>query len=126
MIRYICLSDAYHTIFEATLLKFVPSPTSLDLMGGLEWAQCHWCPYWVYDPYIIDWIGAPLCNLCYDYHLGLGSFQSLKDEDPEWYGLPYDPTALTRCAAWLSYSFCSSNVAIFTQMAYFFVDELTP
>ena len=100
-------------------VKGLPIPLS-------RWAQCHWCPYWVYDPYIIDWIGAPLCNLCYDYHLGLGSFQSLKDEDPEWYGLPYDPSALTRCAAWLSYSFCSSNVAIFTQMAYFFVDELTP
>ena len=95
-------------------------------MGSLDWAQCHWCPYWVYDPYIIDWIRAPLCNLCYDYHLGLDAFQYLRDEDPEWYGLPYEPSALTRCAARLSYSFCSCNVVIFTVMAQFLVNELTP
>ena len=36
--------------------------------------------YWVEDPCIIDWIGRPLCNLCFDLHI-------------EHDGGPYEPTA---------------------------------
>ena len=35
----------------------------------MGWARCYWCPGWVYDPYIIDWIGEPLCGVCFDRHV---------------------------------------------------------
>ena len=49
------------------------------------WTQCYWCPYWVYNPYIIDWIGRPLCNWCFDWHIGND-------------GGPYEPNARQRTA----------------------------
>ena len=48
------------------------------------WVECYWCGYWVYDPYILDWIGAPLCDWCYEWEL--------EDEA----GGPYEPSARTR------------------------------
>ena len=30
--------------------------------------QCYWCERWAWDPYIIDWIGHPLCDDCMDWH----------------------------------------------------------
>ena len=38
-------------------------------MGSMGWARCFWCPRWVYNPYILDWIGEVLCERCYDNHL---------------------------------------------------------
>ena len=40
--------------------------------GNDEWVKCYWCDSWVNDPYIIDWIGEPLCDLCVDWHMGWG------------------------------------------------------
>ena len=37
-------------------------------MGTLGWTRCYWCPGWVFNPYIIDWIGRPLCDVCFDRH----------------------------------------------------------
>ena len=52
--------------------------------GDDHWSQCYWCGYWTRgDIYIIDWIGEPLCNMCFDRHT---------DED----GGPYQPDAITR------------------------------
>ena len=46
------------------------------IMGSLGWCQCYWCDEWVYNPYIIDWIGEILCRTCIDHHLdGDGSPQ---------------------------------------------------
>ena len=53
-------------------------------MGTLEWVRCYWCNRWAYGPYVVDWIGAPLCDRCYDWHV---------END----GGPYEPSALTRC-----------------------------
>ena len=47
-------------------------------------APCYWCGYWVYNPYIIEYIDRPLCNWCFDWHT---------DFD----GGPYEPTAQQRC-----------------------------
>ena len=61
------------------------------------WVKCYWCDYWVEDPYIIDWIGRPLCDLCFDWHMGWGQFQCLADTNAEpWRGGPYEPCATTR------------------------------
>ena len=55
-------------------------------MGSMGWARCYWCEYWVENPYIIDWIGEPLCDWCFDWHLDYG-------------GGPYEPSAVNRLAA---------------------------
>ena len=55
------------------------------LMGSFGtgvWKPCYWCDYWVEDPFIIDWIGRPLCNLCVDWHMGWGRFQTLDGSMP--------------------------------------------
>ena len=31
--------------------------------------ECYWCEEWVHVDYIIDWIGQPLCDACFDMHL---------------------------------------------------------
>ena len=62
-------------------------------MGSLGWTQCYWCPYWVYDPHILDWIGRPLCNACWDWHFGY---------DHGMMGGPYEPTARQRAATLLT------------------------
>ena len=54
-------------------------------MGSLGWTQCHWCPYWVYNPYLIDGIDRPLCDWCFEWRV-------LHD------GSPYEPTAIRRAA----------------------------
>ena len=52
--------------------------------GDNHWSQCYWCDYWTRgNIYIIDWVGKPLCNQCFDWHT---------DED----GGPYQPNAITR------------------------------
>ena len=52
-------------------------------MGSMGWVECYWCRYWVYDPYIIDYVGHPLCDWCFDWcYVGGG---------------PYEPSAQTRC-----------------------------
>ena len=62
----------------------VAHPASVTTMGSFRgWERCYWCPYWVEDPYIIDWIGRPLCNWCFDWHIGHN-------------GGPYEPTAAQR------------------------------
>ena len=38
-------------------------------MGTMGWTRCYWCQGWVNDPYIIDWIGKPLCDTCFDRHV---------------------------------------------------------
>ena len=30
--------------------------------------ECDWCEGWVWDHYIIDWVGEPLCDPCFDRH----------------------------------------------------------
>ena len=50
--------------------------------GTRVWRTCYWCNYWVQDPFIIDWIGRPLCNLCVDWHMGWGRFQTLNGSMP--------------------------------------------
>ena len=54
-----------------------------DWVVGCGWASCYWCHYWTYNPYIINWIGRPLCDNCFDWHLG-------------WFGGPYEPTGTQR------------------------------
>ena len=51
--------------------------------GADHWSECYWCGWWQQD--IIDWIGEPLCNWCFDYHI---------DAD----GGPYQPDAIGRAA----------------------------
>ena len=51
--------------------------------GEGVWVKCYWCDSWVENPYIIDWIGRPLCDRCFHRHIGTG-------------GGPYQPTALQR------------------------------
>ena len=52
--------------------------------GADHWSQCYWCQWWQQgDVYIIDWIGRPLCDRCYDWHTDFG-------------GGPYQPDAIVR------------------------------
>ena len=51
----------------------------------LGWRQCYWCGWWQEDMIIIDWIGAPLCDWCFDWHI-VG-------------GRPYRPDARDRMEA---------------------------
>ena len=48
----------------------------------------------------IDWIGAPLCNLCQDWHLGDGQFEAermaVEARGGTWFKGPYEPTEITR------------------------------
>ena len=45
-------------------------------MGSMGWGRCYWCHDWVFDPYIIDWIGWPLCDTCFDRHVdGLDNYE---------------------------------------------------
>ena len=81
--------------------------------GRGSWLPCYWCGYWVENPYLIDWIGKPLCNLCFEWHMGWGRFdlEELEDEAelkwaravlaqykwcPDQGGGPYEPCARTR------------------------------
>ena len=87
---------------QASVLRHIPQDFREGPCGFSQWRQCHWCDYWIHDPYEIDWIKGPLCDLCCDWHLGEGRFVDLADaaraSDNEWCGLPYEPTAATRCA----------------------------
>ena len=38
-------------------------------MGSLGWFQCYWCQWWQEGGYIIDWIGYPLCDRCFDWYV---------------------------------------------------------
>ena len=76
----------------------------MAIMGSFGqgvWIQCYWCPWEVENPYIIDWIGRPLCVLCEDWHLGLGQFQDQRRlaeaNGEDWFGGPYSPSARERC-----------------------------
>ena len=53
-------------------------------MGTLGWTRCYWCSFWVHNPYIIDWVEHPLCEVCFDWCIVRG-------------GGPYEPTAQQRC-----------------------------
>ena len=33
-------------------------------MGSMGWVRCYWCPYWVYNPYLVDQYPVPLCDWC--------------------------------------------------------------
>ena len=79
-------------------------------MGSMCWVQCYWCDYWVWDPYIIDYIGRPLCNLCFDWHLGIDGFEAERlaveaRGEIEWFGGPYEPTEITRTTRRLQHFF---------------------
>jgi hypothetical protein len=69
-------------------------------------ALCYWCDDLVVNAYNSVWIGAPLCDLCQDWHLGHGPFREEADRirarGAEWDGGPYSPTAADRCAVLLS------------------------
>ena len=52
-------------------------------MGSMGWAKCYWCEYWNYNPYIIDGVGEPFCDWCFDWFLDGGG--------------PYRPHARDRC-----------------------------
>ena len=67
------------------------------IMGSAGWVRCYWCEYWVYNPYIIDWVGHPLCDWCYDWHVYYD-------------GGPYEPTARQRTASRLQLLF--AHVAV--------------
>ena len=77
-------------------------PWLFSSMGSLGWTQCYWCDYWVNNPYILDWIGHALCDLCMDWHLGQNRFAAMAEAEValgnEWSGLPYEPTHVTRCS----------------------------
>ena len=70
------------------------------------YVRCAWCDWWAWDPYIIDWIGKPLCDLCFAWHLGVGPFLELQmaaeASGMSWTGGPYEPTAITRAETLLS------------------------
>ena len=54
--------------------------------GVDHWSECYWCGWWQQgNIYIIDWIGEPLCDWCFDYHIDAG-------------GGPYQPDAIGRAA----------------------------
>ena len=36
-------------------------------MGTIDWAECAFCEYWVFDPYLYDPGGYALCDWCDDY-----------------------------------------------------------
>ena len=36
-------------------------------MGTIDWAECAFCEYWVFDPYLHDPGGYALCDWCDDY-----------------------------------------------------------
>ena len=46
-------------------------------MGTMGWVRCYWCPGSAFNPYIIDWIGRPLCDRCFDRH-----YEDLDDNQP--------------------------------------------
>ena len=66
--------------------------------GNGVWVECYWCDYWVENPYIIDWIGHPLCDLCVEWHMGEGRFErdAAQLGREHWRGGPYEPCATTR------------------------------
>ena len=46
-----------------------------------EWMSCYWCDTWIWDPFLLDWIGGgrPLCNVCLACHLGVGRVACQRD-----------------------------------------------
>ena len=65
------------------------------------YVKCYWCDYDEWDPYVIDWIGRPLCDYCQDWHLGEGIYAQhpqVLAAGLDWFGEPYEPTAITRAA----------------------------
>ena len=90
----VCLALS-HWVFGSVCFPFT------KLMGSFgrgSYVTCYWCDYWVHDPYIIDRIGKPLCDLCFDWHMGWGRFQSLAAQygEEHWCGGPYEPCETTR------------------------------
>ena len=73
--------------------------------GRGVWLQCYWCDYWVEDPYIIDWIGRPLCNWCFDWHVAGGG--------------PYEPTSLQRSSNRLRYFWRNLPETVYESIAWF-------
>ena len=94
-------------------------------MGSTGWRECSVCGYWVYDPYLLDPVGHPVCDWCLDwedrwarcYWCGYWQYDALSyvGDDYELYPLcdccldwlfycwggPYEPSAQTRCVAHL-------------------------
>ena len=75
------------------------------IMGSFGgYVKCYWCAYHAWNPYIIDWIGAPLCDWCFDWHLGQGYYAqhpavlATTWTEEAWFGGPYEPAAVTRAA----------------------------
>ena len=64
-------------------------------MGSCGWRQCYWCDYWVWNPYLLEFMGCnALCNMCWDWQ---------HDED----GGPYEPRrAVTRRARKIRTDLC--------------------
>ena len=43
---------------------------TMGSFGPNHWFKCYWCEWWQQsDVYIIDWIGHPLCDRCFDWHV---------------------------------------------------------
>ena len=107
--------DGEEDLGEESELSPQSSETSEDETGYGEawamassgWTSCYWCQYSQYNPYIIDWIGQPLCDNCFDWHMC-------------WFGGPYEPTGAQRAARLKAHWFpqlqaeeVSTNVAEF-------------
>ena len=116
-------SSTLSVSLDETLWPELHYPLTFDMGSFGCWVRCYWCEYWVYDPYIIDWIGHPLCDLCSDWHLGCGRFQNHPDvlasliATGEWCGGPYEPTAISRAKVlldrWLrQYRICDTATQI--------------
>ena len=44
-------------------------PRTMGSFSADYMCECYWCEEWVHVDYILDWIGRPLCDACYDMHL---------------------------------------------------------
>ena len=61
----------------------------LGSFGPNEWLKCFWCDYWQRGN-MARLPGGPLCNQCFDWHVGQG-------------GGPYRPDAIDRAENHLAF-----------------------
>ena len=80
-------------------------------MGSMGWAQCYWCPWWSYNPYIPGGVGGPLCDWCLQWFADGGG--------------PYEPTAVQRAAGALQRLLPLPKVAV-DNIAEFLEDIFAP
>ena len=74
-------------------------------MGSLGWVKCYWCPYWVNNPYLIDWFPVPLCPKCSKRYWDNSG--------------PYEPTAIDRSAQYLRQLFKLHATEVMVNVASF-------